>query len=254
MVNSPTTIADTYITKKLTSPKFRFVSENTIPIQTGTIKSMARPGGNVTGVGVLIQMRSAIRLMKMINPGVKRLAFASWDRVSQLNQWFEQDIREACKQEGIELAEFRRCPYAEDEYAFLARWDTPDPTVFAMEGVSAWVNKDGSDLRVDDWKKAVQGLEHLAVVTYDELPVSYGLLAGTTVVWEDIGLQLAEKALLVLNGQNPGDIPWDYPRKFNIMVNAKAAKDKGITLPQEVINAAYRVYTDYNGTFIQGTK
>jgi len=53
-----------------------------------------------------------------------------------------------------------------------------------------------------------------------------------------------------LQGENPGDIPWDYPRKYNIILNKKRAEDLGIIIPQEVINASYRIYTDYKGNFI----
>jgi putative ABC transport system substrate-binding protein len=61
---------------------------------------------------------------------------------------------------------------------------------------------------------------------------------------------MAEKGVRIINGENPGDIPWDYPRKYNIIVNLQRAKDLGIEIPQEVISAAYRIYTDYEGNFV----
>ena len=93
----------------------------------------------------------------------------------------------------------------------------------------------------------------IPLISYDEVTVGRGELAGTCVIWYDIGAQLAEKGILILGGTPPGDIPWDYPRKYNILLNLQNAKDLGIVIPQEIINAAYRVYTDYEGNFIGQT-
>jgi putative ABC transport system substrate-binding protein len=85
---------------------------------------------------------------------------------------------------------------------------------------------------------------------YEDVTIAQGTLAGACVIWYDIGAQLAEKGLRILNGANPGDIPWEYPRKFNIVLNLKRAEELHLTFPQELINAAYRIYTDYDGHFI----
>jgi len=66
----------------------------------------------------------------------------------------------------------------------------------------------------------------------------------------DYGIQLAEKGALVLEGKSPGDIPWDYPRIYNIILNLKTAQKIGVKIPQDVIGAAYRVYTDYAGNYV----
>lgn len=253
-INYPTAFADIMITQKLKDSKYKFVSENCIPIKSGTINSWKKPGSNITGVGVFIQMNSPLRLMKKINPRFKKLAVYSWDRVPLLNEWLESEFRRACQEENIELLEFRRVPHQEATLEFFKYYNEQGDDIFLSGGVSAFVHKDGSAAsgrEEVDW-----ATKHLKVpfVVYEETPIKYGNLAGTCVIWYDIGAQLAEKGLRVLKGENPGDIPWDYPRKYNIILNKKRAKDLGITIPQEIINASYRIYTDYNGNFIGQSK
>lgn len=249
-INYPTVFADEMISKKLIDKKYKIVSENCIPVKSGTIDSWEKPGGNITGVGVFIQKNSPIRLMKKLNPKMKRLAFYSWDKVKILNEWFEQEIKRACKEEGIELIEFRKVPHREATIEFFKEVNNMGSDVFMMGGISAFVNKDGSpanDKQEVEWLKKYG---KFPFISYEETTVQYGNIAGTCVVWYDIGVQLAEKGILILNGENPGDISWDYPRKYNIILNKKRAKKLNIDFPQNIISAAYRIYTDYKGNFI----
>ncbi len=250
-VNYPTVFADNMITKKLAGTAFKIVSENAIPVQSGVIADWQKPGGNVTGVGVFLKFNPQIKLMKMINPKVKKMAFASWDAMKQINEWFEPELRQACKEEGIEFVEFRPVANNEQEYAFYEDYNAKGKDYFVMSGISAWVNKDGS---TPDFAKTfpaiMQRLQKLQFVSYDEVGIQRGGLAGACVVWYDIGAQMAEKGIKILNGTNPGDLAWEYPRKYNVMLNLAAAKDRGLVFPQSLIGAAYRVYTDYDGNFL----
>ncbi|MDP3178652.1 MAG: ABC transporter substrate binding protein, partial [Spirochaetaceae bacterium] len=90
---------------------------------------------------------------------------------------------------------------------------------------------------------------NIPLIAYDENQVIGEAVAGCCVIWSDIGAQAAEKGMLVLGGKNPGDMPWEYPRKYNILLNLAAAKRLGIAMPQSLINAAYRVYTDFEGHY-----
>ena len=86
-------------------------------------------------------------------------------------------------------------------------------------------------------------------IGYDENGVRTTNLAGCCVIWGDIGAQAADKGLLVLGGKDPGTMAWEYPRKYNIILNLEVARHLGITFPQDLINAAYRVYTDLEGHY-----
>jgi putative ABC transport system substrate-binding protein len=251
-INSPAAFADKNISLKLSDPAFRIVSENCIPIQSGVAKEWDRPGGNITGVGVFVQMNSLIRLAKLINPNYRKLVYFSWDRMTEINDWFAAELARACKQEGIELAEIRYMASAEEELDFLLELDGKGEEYFAIEGISTWVHKDGSyaDMAVEATRFLRERIRHVPIYAYDEAGVSLALPAGVCVIWRDIGAQLGEKGMKILLGAKPGDMPWDYPRKHNIILNLAVAKTFGMTLPPALIGAAYRVYTDYEGNFV----
>jgi putative ABC transport system substrate-binding protein len=250
-INFPTAFADTMITRKLTGPEYKFVSENCVPIKSGVIKSRKKPGGNVTGVGVFIQMNSPIRLMKKLNPRAKKLIFFSWDQMTLANEWFKDEVTRAAKEEGVRLVTFKTLKHHEATLEFLSRYSKKGMDYFAMLGISVFVNKKGQFIDAGAMEsKWIRENMKIGLTSFDENDIKYGKLAGTCVIWYDIGVQLAEKGIRVLKGENPGDIPWDYPRKYNIILNKKRADDLGIKIPQEIINASYRIYTDYKGNFI----
>lgn len=251
-LNYPSGFADLQIARKLTDPTYRFVSENAVALQAGVIESWERPGGNLTGVGVFLQFNSPLRLMKWINPQAKKLIFYTWDAMTLLNDWFEDEMTRACQEEGLELVEFARVPHAEAQFEFMARYANAGREYFAMGGISAYVHADGTFADMNVLETAfIKETMQIPAIWYEETPIRKGAgLAATSVIWTDLGAQLAEKGLRILNGENPGEIPWEYPRKYNIILNLQAAKKLGIEFPPEVISAAYRVYTDGDGHYV----
>lgn len=249
-LGDPSVFADKNFVKQL--PEYKFVSLNPIPVRSGIIESWEHPGGNVTGVGVFLQYNSSIRLIKKINPNVNKVLCFSWDAVGILNDYLEEEIRRSCKEERVELVEFRRVPHIEAQQAFYEEYkDKGDEYVF-LGGISSYIHKDGTPVEnvfklEGEWYRENMSFP---MITWDETNVVNGCLAGTCLVWYDIGVQLAEKGFRILKGENPGEIAWDYPRKYNVMLNLQRAKDLGIEIPNEVISGAYRVYTDYNGNYV----
>lgn len=250
-INYPTAFADIMITQKLKGSEYRFVSENCVPIESGIIQSRKKPGGNVTGVGVFIQMNSPIRLMKRLNPKANKLVFFTWDQMELANQWFREEVFRAAKEEGVRIVAFKTLKHHEETIAFLSQYAHKGMDYFAMPGISVFVNREGEFINAGVVEsKWIRENMKIGLASFDENDIKYGKLAGTCVIWYDIGAQLAEKGIRILKGENPGDIPWDYPRKYNIIINRKRAQDLGVVIPQDIINASYRIYTDYNGNYI----
>jgi hypothetical protein len=194
--------------------------------------------------------------MKRINPKLKYLAFYTWDAMSAIDDWFQEEVTRACREEKINLAEFKRIANAEEEFDFLSKYDKLGHDYFVMAGISAFVHKDGTpaNLTIEEPDFFSKNIKSLAFVSYDETAIKNFAIGGASVVWYDIGAQIAEKGIMILNGSNPGDIPWDYPRKYNLILNLKYAGERGFTIPQEIINASYRVYTNYTGGYIGQSK
>lgn len=250
-VNWPSAFADRNVTLKLSGSGYRFVSLNPIPVQSGVAKTWQKPGGNATGVGVFLQFDSMLKVAKLLRPRTKDVAFFTWDAMPDLNAYFEPEIRAACQREGLSLREFRLNATAEEELAWLAKMDREQPDLVAVGGISAWVHQDGSAATLDEFEKfTTANIRRLLVLTYDESPMKAIHPVGTCVIWHDLGTQLAEKGYKVLSGTPPGDLAWDYPRKYNLMFNTAVAKQIGLVIPDNLLTVAYRVYTDLEGHYV----
>ena len=250
-VNHPTAFADLHVAAALKAPQYRFVAENAVPVQSGSSQTWDHPGGNITGVGVFVRFNAELKLMKMIRPAASKLVVFSWDAATLVNQYFESEVRRACREEKIELVDFHLVPNAEAQFEYLGQFANKGPEYFLAGAVSAWVHADGTpaDMAVIERAWVNQHL-NIPYITYDEVAVRNACLAGACVIWSDRGSQLAEKGLKILDGAKPGDLPWEYPRKYNIVLNRGVATRLGITFPQALLNAAYRVYTDTAGHFV----
>jgi putative ABC transport system substrate-binding protein len=252
MVNFPSAFADSLITSQLTDPKYRFVSENIIPVEMGLIENWDEPGGNVTGVGVFLQQNSQLRIMTRLNPEAQKLVFFSWSAMELINQWFETELTRAAKEEGIEIEAFHWIDSYEEELALYREYAAKGNEYFIMGGISAFVDKTGTPVDMSkifaDYFKNEDSIP--TIIGYDESVIKSGAVGGASVIWQDIGAQLAEKGLRILDGANPGSIPWDYPRRYNIILNLATAQRLGISIPQGLLGAAYRVYTDYDGHYV----
>jgi putative ABC transport system substrate-binding protein len=251
VINYPSAFADINITQKLRGAEYRFISENSIPIQSKTISSMEKPGGNVSGVGVFLQLNPNLRLIKKTMPEVKRIFSYSWDQMTLLNAWWKDEIERACREEGFILEEFRLIKSIQEEMAILEKFSDGKRDTAILSCVSAYVNDDGSPANANSLLVPYfQGRSRMRFMAYEDGVISMGGLMGACVIWKDIGAQLADKAIRALAGENPGDLPWEYPRMYNIVINKKTADKIGLVLSQDILNASYRIYTDYSGTFM----
>jgi putative ABC transport system substrate-binding protein len=245
----PNGFANVQIAQKLKDPQYRFVSLDPVAVSTGTIDTNEKPGGNITGVGVFIQMNSLLKLANKIDPTLNNLVFHTWDKMPELNAWFKQELERDCQEEGWTL-DFRLIPDSESEFELLSNYQEKKKGTLLMGGISAFVNRAGQpvDLQItlpEYYNKNV----HTIYAVYEDILVANGYPFGTVVSWNDLGIQIAQKALLVLGGKNPGNIPWDYPRKYDIMLNLSGLRRLGYEPSQELITAASRVYTDYSGHY-----
>jgi putative tryptophan/tyrosine transport system substrate-binding protein len=253
-INNPSGFADAHISSKLKEPEYRFVSENAVPVQTGVIESWNKPGGNISGVGVFVQLNSSLKLLKKVKPSVKKIYSYSWDKMIPVNAWWEEELKKACAEEGFELSRFTLLKSYQAELAYADANAAPRDDRAFLVCISPYVNDDGT--LVDLNKAAAVYADYLqnrfnnVFIAYEDSLVRAGALMGACVIWKDLGAQMADLGVRVLDGEDPGSIPWQYPRKFNIVINKKTADRLGIKLPQEIIDAAYRIYTDYQGNFM----
>lgn len=202
------------------------------PLAHGYIKSLARPGGNVTGV-VLRQTELAekqVELLAEAFPKRKRLAML-WDTIS--TDQFSAAERRA-KTLGLEVVsiKFEAPPY-----------DTPS-AFKKVVGSRAEMLLVLSSPFFGPQVRTIVGL-----ATRDRLPAMYifrryAELGGLMSYGADNDVMLRQAAgyiAKVLRGAKPADLPVEQPNKFEFVVNLKTAKAIGVELPTSILLRADQV-------------
>jgi putative ABC transport system substrate-binding protein len=204
------------------------------PVATGYVASLARPGGNVTGLSLEAPDLGGKRLgfLRQVAPAAHRLAVLT--DVAYLASVLDLDhIKAAAPALGFDPVpvEIRR---AEDiEPAFAGLGDRAD----AMYVCSA-------DPLINDNRDRINTLALSARLptVYAEKPYaeSGGLISyGPNV--PDMFRRAAEFADKILKGAKPAELPVEQPNTFELVVNLQTAKALGLTIPQTLIATADEV-------------
>jgi len=201
---------------------------------SGLVQSLARPGGNVTGLTQMAPEMGGKRLelLKEMVPGLSRVAVL-WNprgRISTLG-WNETQL--PARQLGIELHSVEvRSPGGLDKAFEEAKRAGAGALAIMPNPVFAGNMKRLAELAAKNRLPAVFHLKEFAE-------------AGGLVAYGPDRSDLFRRAALyvdkILKGAKPGDLPVEQPIKFELVINLKTAKALGITIPPEVLQRADRV-------------
>ncbi len=203
------------------------------PVGTGLVASLARPGGNVTGLSIQQPDLAGKRLelLRETIPGLRRLAIMA--NISSPNS--VQDMREAratARTLGLEVStlEIRR---AED----IA------PAFEALKGRADALYVCGDPL-VNTNRIRINTLALAARVPtmygFRELVEAGGLMSyGPN--FPDLFRRAADFVDKILRGAKPADLPVEQPTKFELVINLKTAKALGLTVPAALLARADEV-------------
>jgi putative ABC transport system substrate-binding protein len=204
-------------------------------VAAGFVDSLARPGGNITGVTTLQRELSGKRLelLKEVVPGVSRVAaLASAIQAKTDFKLYEAPAR-ALKLE-LQLIKIE-VPKPDLDAAFLAA---------AKGHANALITVAGSVLNRPDTRKRIA---ELAIET--SLPSMHessdfveggGLLSYASDEAESFR-RVAYYVDKILKGAKPGDLPVEQAKKFELTINLKTAKQIGLTIPPNVLARADKV-------------
>jgi len=201
-------------------------------VAAGFVRSLARPGGNTTGVSVLAPELNGKRqeiLMEAV-PGARRIAVLA-DPI--LPQAHLQALQNATRARGVEVAVFSA--------------GTPELIAPTMDKAKEWgataLNVLSAPLfsinrRLVIERAAALGLP--AIYEWAEMADEGGLIAYGARLTLIYG-QLARLIVKVLRGIKPEDLPVEQPTKFDLVVNLKTAKALGLTIPESFLARADKV-------------
>jgi putative ABC transport system substrate-binding protein len=222
------------IVKKATSSIPIVVSSSTDPVGTGLINSMARPGGNVTGLTSLTEELGGkqLELLKEIVAGLSRVAILR--PRGSANDIFVKETEPTAQRLGVKLIPlvFRGPEDFEDAFRFATK-----------ERANGLMDRLGPTISSADRKRVVD------LTVKNRLPA-----ISSSITWTDNGGLLTygpdrnvmyRRAAVyvdkILKGAKPADLPVEAPTKFELVISLKAAKQIGLTIPPNVLARADRV-------------
>jgi len=202
------------------------------PVGTGLVASLARPGGNVTGLSMMAPDVDGKRLevLKETVPKIARVSMIL-DRANRgmLLKFKEAEIAAGALELRLEAVEVQE-PYNFEGAFFAMTRKRPDALIVSALFVTH--RKQIVDLAA---KNRVPAL-------YDthEYVEAGGLMAyGPSVA--DLFRRAATYVDKILKGRKPADLPVEQPTKFELIINLKTAKQIGLTIPPNVLVRADRV-------------
>ena len=204
------------------------------PVGSGFVASLARPGGNITGLSSLSPDLSGkqLELLKEIIPKLSRVAVLG----SSAHPGTAQSLREMEVAAGAFKVQLQRLDVLdpkEIETAFgAARKRRADAVLVLSSVVTNSHRKQIVDLAV---------INRLPAIYYTAEWVEAGGLLTYGASFPDLFRRAATYVDKILKGVNPADLPVEQPKKFEFIINLKTAKQIGLTIPPNVLARADRV-------------
>jgi putative ABC transport system substrate-binding protein len=204
------------------------------PVASGLGESLARPGGNVTGLSTMAQELGGKRLelLKEIVPKLSRVAVL-WNPQSTASQLGWKEIQLPARQLGIQLHSLEvRSPNDFDKAFEDATRARAGALFLTGEPVINTNLKRIADVAA---KSRLPSISHRSEFADAGGLVTYGPDRA------DMHRRAATYVDKILKGAKPADLPVEQPTRFELVVNLKTAKALGITIPQFVLFRADRV-------------
>ena len=204
------------------------------PVALGLIASLARPGGNVTGMTTNSTETDGkrLQLLREVVPNATRVATLTWDK-SPIKPYFLEQIRAAAKRLGVTII----------------HQEVGAPEAFA--GAFAAMQKaraQGLVVQSDPFtNNHIKRIVDLAAL--QRLPAIYQssgwINEGGLMYYGPSSIELARQSATyvdrILKGAKPADLPVEEPTKYELVINLKAAKALGLSIPQSILLQATQV-------------
>ncbi len=204
------------------------------PVGSGFVASLARPGGNITGLSTLAPEISGkqLELLKEIAPRLSRVAVLGNSTVSG-NAQMLREVELAAGALGVKLQYLDVLGPKDIETAFRAAKKERADAILVLQNLVATSQRTQiTDLAVKNRLPAI----------YDRAEfVEDGGLMTYSVSSTDLFRRAATYVDKILKGAKPADLPVEQPKKFELIINLKAAKQIGLMIPPNVLARADRV-------------
>ena len=203
-------------------------------VRSGFVASLAKPGGNTTGVSILTSELNSKRqeILLEVVPGVRRMATLA-DPNSSLPQQL-QALQDAGRAHGVEVLIYRVTKAEEIANAIDAAKSSGATALNVLASAFLWNNR----------QIILPRVAALGLATIYQFPaaaeeggfIAYG--SRLDKIYRDIW---ARQLVKLLRGAKPADIPVEQPTDFELVVNLKTAEALGLTIPEAFLLRADKV-------------
>ena len=225
---------DTRVAKKATSTIPIVMAFDSDPVGSGFVASLARPGGNITGLSSITPEITGkqLELLKNIVPRLSRVA-VFWTSIETSNSQALKEMERAAPALGLSLQYIEVQSSDELETAFKAATREGSQALIVLRNPAFGPNR----------------TQLVALAARSRLPVMFPrrdyVESGGLMSYATSDTDLFHRAAIyvnkILKGARPADLPVEQPKKFELVVNLKTAKEIGLTMPPNVLARADRV-------------
>ena len=204
------------------------------PLGTGLVTSLARPGGNVTGLSNQGADLAGKRLevLREVNPGLRNLAvLANAEYPGRIPEI--ADIQAAAQSLGLDIVTFEIKPAGDIASVFNAMREEGAEALYVVG--DTFMNSN----RVRISSLAVQARLPTIYVAREYVEAGGLMSYGANI--PHLFARAAELVDKILRGTKPGDIPVEQPTEFELVVNLKTAKALGLAIPESFLLRADEV-------------
>ncbi|HSE90775.1 MAG TPA: ABC transporter substrate-binding protein [Candidatus Binatia bacterium] len=203
-------------------------------VELGFVASLARPGGNITGISILAPELSGklLELAKETIPKASRGTGLAYSASPNWELYFKQ-MDSAARSLGVQLLAFQVGAPDELESVFhTARNKRADALVVPSSGFLSL------------YRERICGLaaqSRLPAIASPGAWAEQGCLLAYGPTAAEFYLRAAVYVDKILKGRKPAELPVEQPMKFELVINLKTAKQIGLTIPQSVLFRADKV-------------
>ena len=202
------------------------------PVRSGFVKSLARPGGNITGLSIMSGDTGAklLELLRSVVPKLSRVAILT---ASATYGAISQSVQATAQKTGVKtlVAEASTPQEIENAFSMMVR-EKADAVIVGSPTTFAQQHRQIAELAL---KYRMPSMFQDRVTAENGGLISYGQK------FTDFYERSATYVDKILKGAKPGDLPVEQPVSFELVVNLKTAKALGLTIPQTILVRADEV-------------
>ena len=203
----------------------------TDPVGAQLVRSLEKPGANVTGVSDMAPVAEHVALIREIVPSVKRLGVV-YNPGEPNSVSLVTALKDEAQKAGLTVVEATATKSADAQSAARSLVGKAD---------AVYVPLDNTVVSALESVVAVGQQAKLPVFSADTDSVARGTVASMGFDYRQVGRQTGEAVARILKGEKPGDIPVVFAKGTDLFVNPKSAAAMGVTIPEAVTKRATKV-------------